>query len=72
MLFTQLNPGACRTYLIADEESRQAVLVDPVLERAPKYRWMFDQQKLTLTHVIDTHTHADHLSGSAGGADPPD
>jgi glyoxylase-like metal-dependent hydrolase (beta-lactamase superfamily II)/rhodanese-related sulfurtransferase len=65
MIFTQLNPGACRTYLIADERSRQAVLVDPVLERVPEYLKTIAEQNLTLTHVIDTHTHADHLSGGA-------
>ena len=69
MIFTQLNPGACRTYLIGDEKSKQAVLVDPVLEQVPEYLRSLDQQKLTLTHVIDTHTHADHLSGGAAMKD---
>jgi len=35
MIFEQLNPGACRTYLIGDEQSQQAILVDPVLEHVP-------------------------------------
>src|SRR5215831_76293 len=65
MIFTQLNPGSCRTYLIADEKSREAVLVDPVLEHVQDYIKTIEQQKLTLTHVIDTHTHADHISGGA-------
>ncbi len=65
MLFEQLNPHACRTYLIGDEKSREAVLVDPVLEHVEDYLKMLDLRKLTLTHVIDTHTHADHLSGGA-------
>ena len=69
MIFTQLNPGACRTYLIADEKSNEAVLVDPVLEHVQDYLRTLDQQKLTLTHVIDTHTHADHLSGGAAMKD---
>ena len=65
MIFTQLNPGACRTYLIGDEKSKQAVIVDPVLEHVQDYLRTLDQQKLTLTHVIDTHTPADHISGGA-------
>lgn len=69
MIFTQLNPGACRTYLIGDEKSKEAVLVDPVLEHVPDYLRILDQQKLKLTHVIDTHTHADHLSGGAAMKD---
>jgi hypothetical protein len=32
MIFEQLNPHACRTYLIGDEKSGEAILVDPVLE----------------------------------------
>jgi glyoxylase-like metal-dependent hydrolase (beta-lactamase superfamily II)/rhodanese-related sulfurtransferase len=65
MIFTQLNPGSCRTYLIADEKSKEAILVDPVLEHVQDYIKTIEQQKLTLTHVIDTHTHADHISGGA-------
>ena len=57
MIFTQLNPGPCRTYLIGDEQSKQAALVDPVLEHVQEYLELLDQQKLTLTHCIDTHTH---------------
>ena len=65
MIFEQLNPGACRTYLIGDEQSPQAILVDPVLEHVPEYLMFLLQKKLRLTHVIDTHTHADHISGAA-------
>ncbi len=65
MIFDQLNPGACRTYLIGDNQSHQAILVDPVLEHVPEYIKVLGQKKLTLTHVIDTHTHADHISGAA-------
>ncbi len=65
MIFKQVNPGFCQTYLIADEQSREAILVDPVLEQVPEYLRLLDQQKLTLMHIIDTHTHADHISGAA-------
>ncbi len=63
MIFEQLNPHACRTYLIGDEKSREAILVDPVLEHVEEYMKTLDRKKLMLTHVIDTHTHADHISG---------
>ncbi len=65
MIFEQLNPSSCRTYLIADEKSQHAILVDPVLEQLEDYLKLLEQRKLSLTHVIDTHTHADHLSGGA-------
>lgn len=72
MIFTQLNPGPCRTYLIADEKSKEAVLVDPVLEHVQDYIKTIERQKLILTHVIDTHTHADHISGGASLKDQLD
>ncbi len=65
MIFRQLNPAACRTYLIADEKSKQAVLIDPVLEQVQDYLHILAAENLMLTHVLDTHTHADHISGSA-------
>lgn len=63
MLFDQMNPHACRTYLIGDEQSQEAILIDPVLEHVEDYLTQLNRRKLTLTHVIDTHTHADHISG---------
>ncbi|WHZ23796.1 MAG: MBL-fold metallo-hydrolase superfamily [Nitrospira sp.] len=65
MIFEQLNAHACRTYLIGDAKNQEAVLVDPVLEGVDEYLRILEQKKLRLTHVIDTHTHADHLSGGA-------
>ncbi len=35
------------------------------MEHVPNYLMRIEQQKLKLTHVIDTHTHADHISGAA-------
>ena len=39
------------------------MLVDPVLEHVPEYIDRLMKDELRLTHVIDTHTHADHISG---------
>lgn len=61
----QLNPHACRTYLIKKAESKNVILIDPVLEHVNDYIDMLEQHELTLTKVIDTHTHADHISGAA-------
>src|SRR5262245_6137492 len=63
MIFEQLNPGACRTYLIACEESREAALVDPVLERVDDYVRLLEKERWKLAYIVDTHTHADHISG---------
>ena len=63
--FGQLNPQACRTYLLKARGSSEAVLVDPCLDCVPGYLHLLDREKLKLTHAIDTHTHADHISGAA-------
>ncbi len=63
MIFRQLNPHACRTYLVGSEG--EATIIDPVLEHLEAYLELLEREKLRLTHVIDTHTHADHISGAA-------
>lgn len=65
MFFEQLNEGACKTYLVADEASCEALLVDPVLERVDHYLGELERQGLSLQYVLDTHAHADHISGGA-------
>ncbi len=65
MIFQQLNPHACRTYLIGAEESNEVALVDPVLDHLNDYLELLQKEKLELTQVMDTHTHADHISGGA-------
>lgn len=62
MIFKQLNPGPCRTYLLVSERTREAVLVDPVLDRVAEYVTLLEREKLRLSFIIDTHTHADHIS----------
>jgi len=63
MIFKQLNPGPCRTYLIGSEKTREAALIDPVLDRVEDYLKILDQENWRLAFIIDTHTHADHISG---------
>lgn len=69
MKLRQLNPNSCRTYLITSEKNRETVLIDPVLERAEEYLKLIDQEHLNISYIIDTHTHADHLSGGSVLAD---
>jgi glyoxylase-like metal-dependent hydrolase (beta-lactamase superfamily II)/rhodanese-related sulfurtransferase len=63
MIFKQLNPGPCRTYLVASEKTREAALVDPVIDRVEDYLRLLEQENWHLAYTIDTHTHADHISG---------
>jgi glyoxylase-like metal-dependent hydrolase (beta-lactamase superfamily II)/rhodanese-related sulfurtransferase len=65
VIFEQLNEGPCKTYLVASERTREAMLVDPVLERVDRYLEQLRQRELRLTLVLDTHVHADHISGAS-------
>ena len=60
-----MNPHACRTYLITKKGSKEVILVDPVLEHVTDYIEMLEKNEYHLAKVIDTHTHADHISGAA-------
>ena len=66
MLFRQLfEPEASAyTYLLACPESRQAVLVDPVLEMVERDLELLQDLELTLTCTLETHIHADHLTSA--------
>ena len=63
-VFEELNgvDSECRSYLVAD--SGEALIVDPVLERADDYLRRLGALRLRLAYAADTHTHADHLSAS--------
>ncbi len=53
----------CSSYFIASRQSRQAAVVDPQLDIQP-YLQLADERGYSITHVIDTHLHADHISGN--------
>jgi glyoxylase-like metal-dependent hydrolase (beta-lactamase superfamily II)/rhodanese-related sulfurtransferase len=63
VIVRQLNEGACRTYLVASAGARDAALVDPVLASTDRYLQVLHEEGWQLRWLIDTHTHADHLSG---------
>ena len=64
MQMRQLNTeGWAKTYLIWDDESKDAGLIDPVFDFTNSYLSTIEQMGLTLTMCIATHTHADHITG---------
>lgn len=63
-LIKELNGIQCKCYLIACPETRRAVLVDPHVDHVDRYIACLAYQGLTLDLAVDTHTHADHLSGT--------
>lgn len=52
------------TYLLADPATRSAVLIDPVFEQVRRDATLIRQLGLTLLWTIDTHVHADHVTGA--------
>lgn len=64
MIFRQLfdHDTWTYTYLLADEESREAIIIDPVVEKMPLYTQLFKELEVKLTHALDTHVHADHVT----------
>lgn len=52
----------CASYLIASRQSHEAAIVDPSIETA-QYRPLLEERGFKLRYVIDTHVHADHVSG---------
>lgn len=66
MLFRQLFhfDSFTYTYLLADENSKQAVIIDPVKENNQQYLVLLEQLGFKLRYVLDTHVHADHVTGA--------
>jgi sulfur dioxygenase len=64
MIFNELNRGKCKTYLVACEKTRKAALIDPLKDKVDRYLAFLAYSGLTLDYAIDTHTHADHLTGT--------
>lgn len=66
MIFYQLfeAESSTYTYLLADEQSREAVLIDTVLETVDRDLNLLKELDLKLTWVLETHIHADHITGA--------
>jgi glyoxylase-like metal-dependent hydrolase (beta-lactamase superfamily II) len=65
MLFRQLfeRESSTYTYLIARRSGGEALLIDPVKEEVPKYLQLIKELDLRLVFALDTHVHADHVTG---------
>jgi len=65
MIFNQFfDEVSCTyTYLISSGKGREALIIDPVLEKTNEYILYLKKLDLKLVKVIDTHIHADHISG---------
>ena len=67
MIFKQLfdKTSFTYTYLIASKKGREALIIDPVLDNVEQYIVLLKELDLKLVKVIDTHIHADHVTGAS-------
>ncbi len=67
MIFRQVfdNKSSTYTYIIASAKGREAVIIDPVIENVNVYIRLLNELDLKLVKVIDTHIHADHVTGAS-------
>ena len=67
MIFKQVfdTKTSTYTYLIASAKGREAVIIDPVIENVNEYIQLLKDLDLKLVKVIDTHIHADHVTGAS-------
>jgi sulfur dioxygenase len=67
MILKQLfdTASSTYTYLIASKKGREALIIDPVLENVETYIHLLKELDLKLVKVIDTHIHADHITGAS-------
>lgn len=66
MIFRQLfEPDTCTyTYLLGCERTRKAMLIDPVASEVDHYVQVLESLNLELYYTLETHVHADHITGS--------
>jgi len=65
MIFNQLfdSKSSTCTYIISSGKGREALIIDPVIEKTEEYLRVLKELDLKLVKVIDTHIHADHVTG---------
>jgi glyoxylase-like metal-dependent hydrolase (beta-lactamase superfamily II)/rhodanese-related sulfurtransferase len=65
MIFRQLFDSVSGTYsyLMASRRGGEALIIDPVLERVDRYLQLVNELDLKLVKAVDTHIHADHITG---------
>ena len=65
MIFRQLfdSVSGTYTYLLASRRGGEALIIDPVLEKVDRYLQLVNELDLKLVKAVDTHMHADHITG---------
>lgn len=71
LLFQQLfeSESSTYSYLLADTDSREAIIIDPVLETFDRDLQLIRELDLKLLYILETHVHADHITSAGKLAD---
>lgn len=66
MIFRQLfdEKTWTYTYILADSDTHEAIIIDPVRDQVERDMRLITELGLTLRYILDTHIHADHITGS--------
>ncbi len=64
MLSREMNRSPAKTYFLGCPKARRAAIIDPLSENTDRYLSLLAYYQYTLDSIVDTHTHADHLTGS--------
>lgn len=64
MIFEQLSSGGCQSYLVGCPDTCAAALIDPEISQTDHYLALAAHHGVRLRYLIDSHTHADHFSGT--------
>ena len=67
MIFRQLfeKETSTYTYLLADEKTKEAIIIDSVIETADRDLKLIKELELDLKYILETHIHADHITGAS-------
>ena len=65
MIFRQIfdSVSSTYTYLLASRRGGEALIIDPVLDKVDRYIQLLQELNLKLVKAVDTHLHADHITG---------
>ena len=64
MIYEQIATGGCQSYLLVCSDTCAAVVIDPEISQIDRYLGLAARDGLRIHYLIDTHTHADHFSGT--------
>ncbi len=63
-LFDHEGESSTYTYILADEKTKEGIIIDPVIENVERDAEIIKELGITVKYILDTHIHADHVTGA--------